>query len=114
MSINLKGFDFIKGKIINRPWGIEYRFTASDKETKHEYNEIVMLKTGKETEKEIEILIQKHLDRVSTIPESEPKYIGLNDTNVKEYLVQKGYIDEDTKLEDLKKIEGEKWLYGMR
>lgn len=112
--MNITGFKFIKGKIVPRNWGIEYRFTASHDETKREYNEIVMLKTGKETEKEIETLIQKHLDRVSTIPESEPEHTDLNDVNVKEYLVQKGYINKETELTDLKNIEGEEWLQGMR
>lgn len=112
--MNLNGFEFIKGKIVPRNWGIEYRFTASHDETKREYNEIVMLKTGKETGKEIEPLIQKHLDRVSSIPESEPEHTDLNDVNVKEYLVQKGYINKETELTDLKNIEGEEWLQGMR
>lgn len=105
--MNLKGYFFLKGKIVPRNWGIEYRFTASENETKHEYNEIIKLITGKETEKEIEALIQKHLDKVSITTEPEPEHIELNDTNVKEYLVQKGYIDEETGLKDLKNIEEE-------
>jgi len=107
--MDLKGFDFIKGKIVSRPWGIEYRFTASDQETKHEYNEIVMLKTGKETEKEIEIKIQNHLDKVSNIPEPEIDVNVLNDVTVKKYLVDNGYIDKDTELKNLKNRD-QKWL----
>lgn len=64
--MELKNYKFITGQIVPRPWGIEYRFTAT-KGDKY-FDEIVMLSTGKEDEKEIAAMIERHLDLVSAPP----------------------------------------------
>jgi hypothetical protein len=67
MAIEITGYKFITGKAVKRPWGIEYAFCARD--ANRDWNDTVMLKTGKETEEEISKLIEDRLAIIAREPE---------------------------------------------
>jgi len=67
MAIEVIGYKFITGKIVNRPWGMEYVFCVRD--SKRDWNDTVMLKNGKETESEIAKLIEDRLAIIAKAPE---------------------------------------------
>lgn len=98
----LKNFEFIQGKIVPRPWGTEYRFSAKDPDGRI-WNEIVMLPDEKADEKTIQGLIQAHLDRVSVkMSDDIPLIINIDDQAVEKYLIEHAYIEPNQTLSDVK------------
>jgi hypothetical protein len=98
--VEIEGYKYLAHKIVPRPWGIECRFTV-DKNGLH-FNDIVMLETGKEDEKEIAGIILKRMlvmDRPDAKQEPEKIY---TETEIKTLLVDKGYLEKTQKIEELK------------
>jgi hypothetical protein len=69
MSIKLTGYELLTGKIVHRPWGVEYRFTAVASDERH-LNDVVGI-FEKATDEEISAIIQSHLKKID-VPPSEP------------------------------------------
>lgn len=98
MEIN--GYKYIAHKIIPRSWGIEGRFTV-DKDGRH-INDIAMMPSEKMDEKEIGLLIEERLKLIDRpIEPNIPERI-FTETGVKALMIEKGYLTEGQKLEDLK------------
>jgi len=97
--MKIEGYQYIIHKIIPRPWGIECRFTVARPDGTH-INEIVMLNDGLEDEAQIASLIVGKL-KVIDVPLEIPERI-YTETEVKNLMVEKGYLIEDQKLAELK------------
>jgi len=96
--MKLTGFEFITGKLVPRPWGTEYRFTAAGAGT--EYNEVLDVKKDID-EKALAVLVQERLDRVS-VPVPEPVVETVTVEQVEKYLKDNAYLTEEQTLDDIK------------
>ena len=99
--MKIEGYQYITHKIIPRPWGIECRFTVARPDGTH-INEIVMLNDGKEDEAQLAFLIFEKLKRVD-IPSELSLYERIfTEEEVKNLMVEKGYLISGENLLDLK------------
>ena len=99
--MKIEGYQYITHKIIPRPWGIECRFTVARPDGTH-INEIVMLNDGLEDEAQIASLIIGKLKVIDVPLETLIPERIYTETEVKNLMVEKGYLIEDQKLAELK------------
>ena len=99
--MKIEGYQYIIHKIIPRPWGIECRFTVARPDGTH-INEIVMLNDGLEDEAQIASLIIGKLKIIDVPLETLIPERIYTETEVKNLMVEKGYLIEDQKLAELK------------
>ena len=99
--MKIEGYQYIIHKIIPRPWGIECRFTVARPNGTH-INEIVMLNDGLEDEAQIASLIVSKLKVIDVPLETLIPERIYTETEVKNLMVEKGYLIEDQKLAELK------------
>ena len=99
--MKIEGYQYIIHKIIPRPWGIECRFTVARPDGTH-INEIVMLNDGLEDEAQIASLIVGKLKVIDVPLETLIPERIYTETEVKNLMVEKGYLIEDQKLAELK------------
>ena len=99
--MKIEGYQYITHKIIPRPWGIECRFTVARPDGTH-INEIVMLNDGLEDEAQIASLIIGKLKVIDVPLETLIPERIYTETEVKNLMVEKGYLIEGQKLAELK------------
>ena len=99
--MKIEGYQYIIHKIIPRPWGIECRFTVARPDGTH-INEIVMLNDGLEDEAQIASLIIGKLKVIDVPLETLIPERIYTETEMKNLMVEKGYLIEDQKLAELK------------
>ena len=99
--MKIEGYQYIIHKIIPRPWGIECRFTVARPDGTH-INEIVMLNDGLEDKAQIASLIVGKLKVIDVPLETLIPERIYTETEVKNLMVEKGYLTEDQKLAELK------------
>jgi hypothetical protein len=90
--VEIKGYKFIAGKIVPRPWGTEYRFSVISESTGKNYDDTVMV-NPKATEKEIGLIVESNLAVLSAVipePVIEKRY---SQTEVDSILKEKKYLD---------------------
>jgi len=104
VDMEIKGYKYLAHKIVPRPWGIECRFAVARLTDDSHINDIAMLETGKEDEKEIALAVAKRLSLIDVPVEyKEPERI-YTEAEIKSLLVEKGYLKEEEKVEDLKAL----------
>jgi len=101
VKMKIEGYQYIIHKIIPRPWGIECRFTVARPDGTH-INEIVMLNDGLEDEAQIASLIIGKLKVIDVPLETLIPERIYTETEVKNLMIEKGYLTEDQKLAELK------------
>ena len=99
--MKIEGYQYIIHKIIPRPWGIECRFTVARPDGTH-INEIVMLNDGLEDEAQIASLIIGKLKVIDVPLETLIPERIYTETEVKNLMVEKGYLIPEENLLDLK------------
>ena len=99
--MKIEGYQYITHKIIPRPWGIECRFTVARPDGTH-INEIVMLNDGLEDEAQIASLIIGKLKVIDVPLETLISERIYTETEVKNLMVEKGYLIPRENLSDLK------------
>ena len=99
--MKIEGYQYIIHKIIPRPWGIECRFTVARPDGTH-INEIVMLNDGLEDEAQIASLIVSKLKVIDVPLETLIPERIYTETEVKNLMVEKGYLIPGENLLDLK------------
>ena len=99
--MKIEGYQYITHKIIPRPWGIECRFTVARPDGTH-INEIVMLSDGLEDEAQIASLIVGKLKVIDVPLETLIPERIYTETEVKNLMVEKGYLILGENLLDLK------------
>ena len=99
--MKIEGYQYIIHKIIPRPWGIECRFTVARPDGTH-INEIVMLNDGLEDEAQIASLIVGKLKVIDVPLETLIPERIYTETEVKNLMVEKGYLILGQNLSDLK------------
>ena len=99
--MKIEGYQYITHKIIPRPWGIECRFTVARPDGTH-INEIVMLNDGLEDEAQIASLIIGKLKVIDVPLETLIPERIYTETEVKNLMVEKGYLIPEENLSDLK------------
>jgi len=99
--MKIEGYQYIIHKIIPRPWGIECRFTVARPDGTH-INEIVMLNDGLEDEAQIASLIVGKLKVIDVPLETLIPERIYTETEVKNLMVEKGYLIPEENLLDLK------------
>ena len=99
--MKIEGYQCITHKIIPRPWGIECRFTVARPDGTH-INEIVMLNDGLEDEVQIASLIVGKLKVIDVPLETLIPERIYTETEVKNLMVEKGYLILGENLLDLK------------
>ena len=99
--MKIEGYQYIIHKIIPRPWGIECRFTVARPDGTH-INEIVMLNDGLEDEAQIASLIIGKLKVIDVPLETLIPERIYTETEVKNLMVEKGYLILGENLLDLK------------
>ena len=99
--MKIEGYQYITHKIIPRPWGIECRFTVARPDGTH-INEIVMLNDGLEDEAQIASLIIGKLKVIDVPLETLIPERIYTETEVKNLMVEKGYLIPGENLLDLK------------
>ena len=99
--MKIEGYQYIIHKIIPRPWGIECRFTVARPDGTH-INEIVMLNDGLEDEAQIASLIVGKLKVIDVPLETLIPERIYTETEVKNLMIEKGYLIPDGNLLDLK------------
>jgi len=99
--MKIEGYQYITHKIIPRPWGIECRFTVARPDGTH-INEIVMLNDGLEDEAQIASLIVGKLKVIDVPLETLIPERIYTETEVKNLMVEKGYLIPEENLLDLK------------
>ena len=99
--MKIEGHQYITHKIIPRPWGIECRFTVARSDGTH-INEIVMLNDGLEDEAQIASLIVGKLKVIDVPLETLIPERIYTETEVKNLMVEKGYLILGENLLDLK------------
>ena len=99
--MKIEGYLYIIHKIIPRPWGIECRFTVARPDGTH-INEIVMLNDGLEDEAQIASLIVGKLKVIDVPLETLIPERIYTETEVKNLMVEKGYLIPEENLLDLK------------
>ena len=99
--MKIEGYQYITHKIIPRPWGIECRFTVARPDGTH-INEIVMLNDGLEDEAQIASLIIGKLKVIDVPLETLIPERIYTETEVKNLMVEKGYLIPEENLLDLK------------
>ena len=99
--MKIEGYQYIIHKIIPRPWGIECRFTVARPDGTH-INEIVMLNDGLEDEAQIASLIVGKLKVIDVPLEMLIPERIYTETEVKNLMVEKGYLIPEENLLDLK------------
>jgi len=99
--MKIEGYQYIIHKIIPRPWGIECRFTVARPDGTH-INEIVMLNDGLEDEAQIASLIVGKLEVIDAPLETLIPERIYTETEVKNLMVEKGYLIPEENLLDLK------------
>ena len=99
--MKIEGYQYITHKIIPRPWGIECRFTVARPDGTH-INEIVMLNDGLEDEAQIASLIVGKLKVIDVPLETLIPERIYTETEVKNLMVEKGYLILGENLLDLK------------
>ena len=99
--MKIEGYQYITHKIIPRPWGIECRFTVARPDGTH-INEIVMLNDGLEDEAQIASLIVGKLKVIDVPLETLIPERIYTETEVKNLMVEKGYLISGQNLSDLK------------
>ena len=99
--MKIEGYQYIIHKIIPRPWGIECRFTVARPDGTH-INEIVMLNDGLEDEAQIASLIVGKLKVIDVPLETLIPERIYTETEVKNLMIEKGYLISGQNLSDLK------------
>ena len=99
--MKIEGYQYITHKIIPRPWGIECRFTVARPDGTH-INEIVMLNDGLEDEAQIASLIVGKLKVIDVPLETLIPERIYTETEVKNLMVEKGYLISGENLLNLK------------
>ena len=102
--MKIEGYQYIIHKIIPRPWGIECRFTVARPDGTH-INEIVMLNDGLEDEAQIASLIIGKLKVIDVPLETLIPERIYTETEVKNLMIEKGYLILGQNLSDLKSKE---------
>ena len=103
--MDIKNYTWITGKQIQRPWGVEYRYTVQNTAGKY-IDSIVMLNSDSETEKTIEGLILAQLLKIDVVPEPviDPieEAVQIKEDEIKDFLVSKGLLTEEDSIYNIK------------
>lgn len=101
--IVIDGYKYITHKLINRPWGPECRYTVAKADGSH-INDVVVIPSMKIEEKELTEIVAARLAMIDIEPEIIEPEQTYTATQVKELLIEKGYMSSQEKLEDLKPV----------
>lgn len=103
MALIIPGYTYIQHKLKLRPWGPECQFTVARPDGTH-INEVIAVPSTKIEEKELEGLISSALVRIDRV--TEPIIIPRTymEDEVKQLLVDKGFIKQTESVADLKPL----------
>ena len=103
--MNIKNYIWITGKMVHRPWGVEYRYTVQNKNGRH-INSIVFLKDENVSESTIATLITNQLLKIDVVPEQmvDPieEAVQAKEDEIKDFLVSKELLTEEESIWDIK------------
>ena len=100
--MEIKDYEWITGKMVSRPWGIEYRYTVKKSDGTH-INDIVMLPYGTKTsEKDIVVLITEKLKQIDVEPEIEISPEEEKEKEIEAMLIAKGLLEEGQDYHEVK------------
>ena len=103
--MDIKNYTWITGKQIQRPWGVEYRYTVQNAAGKL-IDSIVMLESDSEAEKTIAGLISAQLLKIDVVPEPviDPieEAVQAKEDEIKDLLVLKELLTEEDSIYDIK------------
>lgn len=99
--MEIKNYKYIAHKLVERPWGVECRFTVRTMDGR-ELNDIAMVESLKLDEKELAIEIEKRLLASDLPPLDVVVSVVYTESEVKALLVEKGFLVEGESLANLK------------
>jgi len=103
--MEIKGYEWVTGKVVERPWGVEYRYTVINKGGRY-FDDIVILPDKETKEEEITLLIAEKLAKIDVVPPVLPDPIEVakqeKETEIREFLVVKGYLEPGQDIHDLR------------
>lgn len=101
-AMKIIGYNWITGKMVPRPWGIEYRYTVAKPDGDH-INDVVMLPDGEKTDEKIIIsIITEKLKQIDVEPEIMVSQEEAKEAEIKTLLVSKGLLEEWQDYRDIK------------
>ena len=103
--MDINNYIWVTGKQIQRPWGVEYRYTVQNAAGKL-IDSIVMLDSDSETEETIAGLIAAQLLKIDVAPEPRidpiEEAVQAKEDEIKDLLVLKELITEEESIYDIK------------
>lgn len=103
--MDIKDYTWVTGKIINRPWGVEYRYTMKNSAGKY-FDDIVLLENENVSEETIAELIIAKLGQIDIVPEIVIDPIEQakeeKESEIKNFLVTKELLTSEQTVWDIK------------
>jgi ABC-type phosphate transport system ATPase subunit len=104
--MKLINYEFVTGKKVPRPWGLEYRFTAKDKDG-NIYDEVLNINekmTDVDIAAQIENALNNKINNNLSLAQDIVKEPVLTKETVEQYLKDNNYLDKTKTIDSLKAV----------